>query len=110
MQGCGCARWSGYKRLYCNFLHYASRSYRHLHVGMLVAGDLQGFVVNNHKLCAQHETAFLSFLFPNHGVHMSFAAWGNKMHMVFTPLHLPYSEMVMNGEWCALESPDKWCL
>ena len=55
---------------------------------------LQGFVVTNRKLCA-HETAFSSFLFPDHGARMSFAAWGHKAHMVFTPLDLPYSDKVV---------------
>ena len=32
---------------------YASRSCRRLHVGMLFAGDLQGFVGTNRKLCEQ---------------------------------------------------------
>ena len=54
---------------------------------------LQGFVVSNGKLCA-HEIAFSSFMFPDHGTRMSFAARGDKSHMVFTPLDLPYSEMV----------------
>ena len=72
---------------------YASRSSRRLHVGMLFAGDLQGCVVTNRKLCA-HETAFSSVMFPDHGTRMSFAARGDKSHMVFTPLDLPYSEMV----------------
>ena len=61
---------------------------------MLVAGDLQGFVMTNRKLCA-HETAFLSFMFPNHGACMSFAAWGHKLHMVFAPLELSYSDKVL---------------
>ena len=56
---------------------------------------LQGFVVTNRKLCAQHETAFSSFLFPNHGVRMSFAARGQKSHMLFAPLELPYSDKVV---------------
>ena len=73
--------------------HYASRSCRRLHVGMLFAGGLQGCVVTNRKLCA-HETALSSFMFPDHGTRMSFAARGDKSHMVFTPLDLPYSEMV----------------
>ena len=76
---------------------YASRSCRRLHVGMLFAGDLQGFVGTNRKLCA-HGTSFSSFLFPDHGTHMSFAAWGHKVHMVFIPLDLPSSEMVVNGD------------
>ena len=73
---------------------------------MVIAGGLHGFVVTNRKLCA-HETAFASFMFPDHGTRMSFAARGHKEHMVFTPLDLPYSEMVVNGERCAVESPDK---
>ena len=66
-------------------LQYASCSCRGLHVGMLQ--------VTNRKLCA-HETAFSSVMFPDHGMRMSFAARGDKSHMVFTPLDLPYSEMV----------------
>ena len=73
---------------------YASRSCRRLHVGMLFAGDLQGFVVTNRKLCA-HETAFLSSRFPNHATRMSFAARGHKSHMLFAPLELPYSDKVL---------------
>ena len=69
---------------------YASRSCRRLHVGMLFAGDLQGSVVTNRKSCAP----FSSVMFPDHGTRMSFAARGDKSHMVFTPLDLPYSEMV----------------
>ena len=75
-------------------LQYASHSCRRLHVGMLVAGDLQGFVITNRKLCA-HETAFLSFMFPNHSMLMSFAARGHKAYMVFAPLELPYSDRVV---------------
>ena len=75
-------------------LHYVSRSCGHLDVGMLVPGDLQGFVMTNRKLCAL-ETAFSSFMFPNQGAHMSFAAWGHKVHMVFAPLELPYSDKVV---------------
>ena len=73
---------------------YASHSCRHLHVGTLVAGDLQGFVMTDRKLCA-HETAFSSCLFPDHGARMSFAAWGHKLHMLFASLELPYSEEVV---------------
>ena len=75
-------------------LQYASRSCRHLHVGMLVAGDLQGYVVTNRKSCA-HETAFSSVMFPDHGTRMSFAARGQKLHMLFAPLELPYSYKVV---------------
>ena len=74
---------------------------------MVVAGDLQGCIVTNRKLCA-HETAFLSFMFADHGAHMSFAAWKHNSHMMFAPLDLPYSDMVVNGEWCAVELLDKW--
>ena len=56
---------------------YASRSCRRLHVGMLFAGDLQGYVVTNRKSCA-HEAAFSSVMFPDHGTCMSFAARGYK--------------------------------
>ena len=75
-------------------LHYASRSCRRLHVGTLVAGDLQDFVVTDRKLCA-HETAFSSCLFPDHGARMSFAARVQKSHMLFAPLELPYSDKVV---------------
>ena len=44
------------------------------------------------------KSAFSSFKFPDHGAGISFAARGHKAHMVFTPLDLPYSEMVVNGE------------
>ena len=75
-------------------LLYASRSCRCLHVGMLVAGDLQGFVVTNCKLCA-HEITFSSFMFPNHSMRMNFAAQGQKSHMLFAPLELPYSDKIV---------------
>ena len=75
-------------------LQYASRSCRRLHVGMLVAGDLQGYVVTNRKSCA-HETAFSSVMFPDHGMRMSFAARGYKAHIVFAPLELPFSDEVV---------------
>ena len=75
-------------------LQYASHSCRRLHVGMLVAGEVQGFVVTNRKLCA-HETAFSSFLFPNRSTRMSFAAQGYKAHMVFAALESPYSDKVV---------------
>ena len=45
------------------------------------------------------KSAFWAFMFPNHGAHMSFAAWDHKAHMVFAPLELPYSDKVVNGEW-----------
>ena len=61
---------------------------------VLVAGDLQGFAMTNHKLCA-HETVFSSFMFPDHVAHMSFAARGQKLHMLFGPLELPYSDKVL---------------
>ena len=71
-------------------LLFASRSCRRLQVGLLVAGDkthrnLHGFVVTNRKWCA-HEIAFSSFMFPNHGARMSFAARVQKSHMLFAPL------------------------
>ena len=75
-------------------LHYASHSCRHLHVGMLVAGDLQGYVVTNRKSC-EHEIASSSSMFHNHGVRMSFAARGHNSHMVFALLELPYSNNVL---------------
>ena len=46
-------------------------------------------------------------MFPNHGMHMSYAARGHKAHMLFALLELSYSDKVVNGEWCAVESPDK---
>ena len=64
---------------------------------MVIAGKVEGFVVTNRKLCA-HETAFLSFTFPDHGVHISFAAQEHKAHMVFAPLESPYSDKVVNSE------------
>ena len=64
---------------------YASHSCRCLHVGVFFAGDLQGFVMTNRKLCA-HEIAFSTFIFRDHGTHMSFAARGHKLHMMFAPL------------------------
>ena len=64
-------------------------------------------MANNCKLCA-HEMAFSSFVFPDNGACMSFAARGHKSHMMFAPLDLPYSDMVVNGEWCAVELLDKW--
>lgn len=73
---------------------YASHSCRQLHVGMLFAGDLQGFVVTNCKLCA-HEIAFWSFMLPNHGTHMSFAAREHKSHMLFAPLEWLCSDKVV---------------
>ena len=72
-------------------LQYESCSCRHLHIGMLVAGDLQGFVVTKRKLIA-HEIAFSSFMFPNYGMHMSFAAREHKLFMVFAP---PCSDKVV---------------
>ena len=71
-------------------------------------------MTNNCKLCA-HEIAFLSFMFPDHGACMSFAARVQKSHMVFTPLDLPYSEMVVNGDrvngvhWNRLTSGARSC-
>ena len=104
MHGSGSARFvvhsialNKYVDLACSaaiLLQYASRSCRRLHVGMLVAGDLQGYVVTNRKSCA-HETAFSSFLFPDHGVRLSFATRKYKSHMVFAPLELPYSDKVL---------------
>ena len=44
------------------------------------------------------QSAFSSFMFPDHGVRMSFAAPEHKAHMVFTALDLPYSDMVVNNE------------
>ena len=58
---------------------------------MVVAGEVQGFVVTNCKLYA-HEIVFSSFMLPVHGTRMSFAARGHKLHMMFAPLE-----------------PDKWC-
>ena len=77
-------------------LQYASRSCRRLHIGMLVAGDLQGYVVTNRKSCA-HEAAFSSFMLPNHGARMSFAARGHTSHMLLAPLELPYSNKVVTA-------------
>ena len=74
-------------------LQYASRSCRHLHVGMLVAGDLQGYVVTNRKSCAP----FSSVMFPDHGTRMSFAARGYKAHIVFAPFELPFSDEVVTA-------------
>ena len=53
-------------------------------------------LMTNHKLCV-HETAFSSFMFPKHGVHMSFAAQGHKVHMVFAPLESPFSDNVVKS-------------
>ena len=72
----------------------ASRSCRRLQVGIVVASLVQGFVMTNRKLCA-HAIAFLSFLLPNHDAHMSFAARGQKMHMLFAPLEWPYSDKLV---------------
>ena len=58
---------------------------------------LQGFVVTNRKLCAQHETAFSSFMLPDHGERMSFAARGHNSHMFLAPLELPYSDKVVTA-------------
>ena len=77
-------------------LQYASRSCRGLWVGMVIAGGLHGFVVTNRKLCA-HETAFTSFMFPNHGTRMSFATRGRKSQMLFAPLELPFSDEVVTA-------------
>ena len=67
---------------------------------VLIAGDLQGFVGTNRNLCA-HETAFSSFMFPNHGARMLRRTW--------CLLHL--SRLILTKwcprEWCAVESPDK---
>ena len=51
-------------------------------------------MTNNCKLCA-HEIAFSSFMFLDHGAHMSFAAQGHKAHMVFAALESPYSDKVV---------------
>ena len=75
-------------------LQHASRSCRGLWVGIVVAGNLQGFVGTNRKLCA-HEIALSSFLLPDHDMRISFAAWGQKSHMLFAPLQLPYSDRVL---------------
>ena len=74
-------------------LQYASRSCRRLHAGMLVAGDLQGYVVTNRKSCAP----FSSVMFPDHGTRMSFAARGYKAHIVFAPLDWSYSDKVVTA-------------
>ena len=57
---------------------------------------LQGFVVTNRKLCA-HETAFLSFMLPDHGARMSFAARGHNLHMLLASLELSYSDKVVTA-------------
>lgn len=41
------------------------------------------------------KSAFSSFMFPDHGARMSFAARGHKAHMVFAPLESPYSDKVV---------------
>ena len=53
------------------------------------------------------QPAFSSFMFPDHGMCMSFTAQGHKAHMVFAPLESPYSDKVVNGEQYAVESPHK---
>ena len=75
-------------------LCYARRSCGCLQVGMVVAREVQGFVVTNRKLRA-HEIAFSSFLLLDHDARMSFAARGQKTHMLFAPLELPYSDNVL---------------
>ena len=65
-----------------------------LHVGILVTGDLQGFVVTNHKLCA-HEIACSSFTFLDRSACMNFAAWLHKLHRLFTPLEYTCSDKVV---------------
>ena len=75
-------------------LQYASRSCRGLRVGMVIAGGLHGFVVTNRKLRA-HEIPFSSFLLPDHDARMSFAARGQKTHMLFAPLEWPYSDKLV---------------
>ena len=41
--------------------------------------------------------AFSSFLFPDHGARLSFAARKYKSDMVFAPLELPYSDKVLDA-------------
>ena len=54
-------------------------------------------------------------MFPDHGMRMSFAARGHKVHMVFAPLDSPYSDKVVNGDrvngvqWNCLTSGARSC-
>ena len=41
------------------------------------------------------KSAFWAFMFPDHGVRMSFAAPEHKAHIVLAPLELPYSDKVL---------------
>ena len=43
----------------------------------------------------RRKSAFSSFMFPDQSTHISFAARGHKVHIVFAPLELPYSDKVV---------------